>query len=52
MPLDEAGDFGGIRGLANGIGNVDCVEIAGRKKPVNSFQGNVVGIAEIRQLPI
>ena len=51
MPLHERGDVGRIRGLADGVGDVDRVEVAGREEAVDGLEPNVIGVDVIRLRP-
>jgi len=48
----EALDIAGRCRLPNKVSHVDGVEIAGVEETVDGFEGDVVGVAEVFQLPI
>ena len=51
MPLHEALDVGGLRGLANEIRHVEGEKVARRKKAIHRLGRDVVGVAVVGQLP-
>ncbi len=51
MPLHEALDVRSLRGLADKVGHVEGEKVARRKKTLHRRGRNVVGVAEVRQLP-
>jgi hypothetical protein len=52
MPLYKAIDVGVCGGLTNEIGDIDGVEVAGRKEAADGLQCDMVGVAKIGMLPI
>ena len=51
MPLAQSPRFRPPRGLADKVGHVDGVEVASIEKAVDGVQRDVVGVAEVGQLP-
>ena len=52
MLLHERVDGGRLGRLADIVGHIDGVEVAGRQKALDRGEIDVIGVAEVRELPV